>query len=585
MTGLRPRRQRLETDPAAGGPGRRVSVRIDGAAKQAVEVGRTRLVVAGTLFALAFAIIGLRLFDLMVLRGGAEPSLASTSGKVVVTAERASIVDRNGVLLATNLKTASLYAEPRRVMDAADSADKLVAVLPGLDRDAVLAKLTSGRSFVWLKRNLTPRQQYEVNRLGLPGLSFQSEERRVYPHGALFAHVLGFTDVDNRGLSGVEKYFDNLLRDPGRDGRPLQLSVDVRVQHALRQEMMYSMAKFRAKGGAGLVLDVRSGEVIAMVSLPDFDPNRIQGVGDAALFNRATLGVYEMGSTFKAFTLAMALDTGTVNFRSGYDASKPIRISRFVIRDYRGKGRWLSVPEIFMYSSNIGAAKMAMDVGAARQREFLGRFGLLERLPIELPEVGTPLVPARWGDVTTMTVSYGHGIAVTPLQLAAGVGATVNGGIMIPPTLVKRADGDAVPGRRVISAKTSASIRRLMRLVVSQGTASKARVPGYLVGGKTGTADKPFAGGYRDRALISSFVGAFPMNAPQYLVLAVLDEPRGTKETFNFATGGWTAAPLVGRVISRIGPLLGVEPVDENARDVRKAMYVNLGKEKSLAAF
>ncbi len=585
MTGLRPRRQRLETDPAVGGPGRRVSVRIDGAAKQAVEVGRTRLVVAGTLFALAFAIIGLRLFDLMILRGGAEPSLASTSGKVVVTAERASIVDRNGVLLATNLKTASLYADPRRVMDAADSADKLVAVLPGLDRDAVLAKLTSGRSFVWLKRNLTPRQQYEVNRLGLPGLSFQSEERRVYPHGALFAHVLGFTDVDNRGLSGVEKYFDDLLRDPGRDGRPLQLSVDVRVQHALRQEMMYSMAKFRAKGGAGLVLDVRSGEVIAMVSLPDFDPNRIQGVGDAALFNRATLGVYEMGSTFKAFTLAMALDTGTVNFRSGYDASKPIRISRFVIRDYRGKGRWLSVPEIFMYSSNIGAAKMAMDVGAARQREFLGRFGLLERLPIELPEVGTPLVPARWGDVTTMTVSYGHGIAVTPLQLAAGVSATINGGIMIPPTLVKRAAADAVPGRRVISAKTSASVRRLMRLVVSQGTASKARVPGYLVGGKTGTADKPFAGGYRDRALISSFVGAFPMNAPQYLVLAMLDEPRGTKETFNFATGGWTAAPLVGRVISRIGPLLGVEPVDENARDVRKAMYVNLGKEKSLAAF
>jgi cell division protein FtsI (penicillin-binding protein 3) len=562
------------------------SVKLDGVAKQAVETGRTRIVVAGTLFALCFAVAGLRLFDLMVLRGGAEPSLARASSEPLVTAQRAPIVDRNGVLIATSLKTASLYAEPRRVMDAGEAADKVSAILTGLNRDDVLRRLSSDRDFVWIKRNLTPRQQYAINRLGLPGLSFRTEEHRVYPQGALLAHVLGATDVDGRGLAGVEKHFDDVLRDPGRNGKPLQLSVDVRVQHILRQELMHAVAEYRAKAGTGLVLDLHSGEVLSMVSLPDFDPNHIQNASSDALFNRATLGVYEMGSTFKTFTLAMALESGTVRLNDGYDATDPIRISRFTIRDSHPKARWLSVPEIYMYSSNIGAAKMAMDVGARQQKTYLDRLGLLDKASIELPEVGTPLTPNRWGDISTMTVSYGHGIAVSPLQLGAAVGATVNGGVLLPTTLVKTRPGEATGGRRVFSARTSSIVRRLMRLVVEHGTATRAAAPGYLVGGKTGTAEKSFAGGYRRKALVSSFVGAFPMNAPRYLVLAVLDEPQGTPETHNFAGGGWTAAPVVGRVINGIAPLLGVEPVDEEATDIRQAMFVRWQREgQSLATF
>ncbi len=562
------------------------AVSFDGVTKHAVEVGRTRIVITGVLFALCFTVIGLRLFDLMVLRGGGEPALAAAGHKVVTDVQRAAIVDRNGVLLAVNLKTASLYANPQKVMDAAEAADQLSAVLPDLDRDQVFEKLTSGRSFVWLKRNLTPAQHYTVNRLGLPGLSFQTEEKRIYPHGALMAHILGYTDVDSNGIAGLEKYFDTKLRDPGSAGEPVQVSLDVRAQHILRDELMRAVAEYRAKAGVGLVMDVRSGEVLAMVSLPDYDPNDAGQASQDALFNRATLGVYEMGSTFKTFTVAMALESGTVGMNGGYDATDPIRISRFTIRDYHAKRRWLSVPEIYVYSSNIGSAKMAMDVGAPRQRRFLDKLGLLQKPDLELPEVGSPLLPPRWGDINTMTVSYGHGIAVTPVQMAGAISATVNGGIMVPPTIIKRDDNAMAAGKRVMSSRTSVAVRRLMRQVVAFGTGKRADAPGYMVGGKTGTAEKSFRGGYRRKALVSSFVGAFPIDKPRYVVLAVLDEPQGTKETHGYATGGWTAAPVVGGVVSRLAPLMGIEPVDEIDQDERKAMMANWRqKGRAVASF
>ena len=344
------------------------------------------------------------------------------------------------------------------------------------------------------------------------------------------------------------------------------------MQHVLREELARGGTEFSALGSAGIVLDVHTGEVLAMASLPDFDPNRIPESTPEQRFNRSTLGVYEMGSTFKTFTLANALQIGSVRMQDGYDASKPIRVGRFVIRDDHGKGRWLSVQEIFIYSSNIGAAKMALDIGSERQQEFLGRLGLLKAPDIELPEVGAPMLPTPWRRVSTMTVSFGHGIAVSPLQMASGIAALVNGGWKTRPTLVHYQPGDDISRHQVVSPRTSAQMRRLLRLVVERGTGTRAAAPGYLVGGKTGTAEKAGAGGYRSKALISSFVGVFPITEPRYVVLVMLDEPKGTKSTFNFASGGWTAAPIVSSIISRIGPLLGVQPEGASPSPIRKAV-------------
>ncbi|HEX2114558.1 MAG TPA: penicillin-binding protein 2, partial [Alphaproteobacteria bacterium] len=434
------------------------------------------------------------------------------------------------------------------------------------------AKLASDRSFVWLRRSLTPKEQYAVNRLGIPGLFFQREERRVYPHGALTSHVVGFTDIDKRGLAGVEQYFDERLK---QSNEPLRLSIDIRVQHLVREELSKAVEEFRAIGAAAMVLDIHTGELLAMVSLPDFDSNAPAQAEPETRFNRNTLGVYEPGSTFKIFNTAMALDYGTTTIAGGYDATKPIQVARFTISDYKGQKRWLSVPEIFMYSSNIGSVRMALDVGRDRQREFLGRMGFLKTPSIELPEVGGPLVPAPWREINTMTVSFGHGISITPLQLVSGTSAIVNGGVLRPVTLLRR-DEDSVPaGTRVISTRTSDHMRRLMRLVVEKGTAKSSNVPGYLVGGKTGTAEKIVNGRYKKDARISSFVGAFPMNAPRFVVYAMLDEPKGNKATLGYATAGWVVAPAMGRIVTRIASLYGIAPVDDNAPELQEQLFIN----------
>ncbi|MEE8333201.1 MAG: penicillin-binding protein 2 [Alphaproteobacteria bacterium] len=538
-----------------------------------IEVGRNRLLITASLFAVAFSVVAVRLVDVGLLAGPHDPRIAETQNRATHQPGRADIVDRNGVLLAANLKIASLYANTRLIDEPDKAAARLRTVLPDEDPARLRKRLASGRAFIWLRRHLTPRQQYAVNRLGIPGLEFRTEETRLYPAGRLTAHVLGHTDIDNHGIAGTESHFEKSLR---RDAAPLRLTLDLRVQHVLRTELWRAMVRFKAIGAAGVVMDVSNGEVLSLVSLPDFDPKDANVADEQARFNRATLGVYEMGSTFKIFTTAMALDSGKVTLRGGYDATKPIRVARFVIRDYHAKRRWLSVPEIFMYSSNIGAVKMALDVGIARQRTFMDRLGLLRPSPVELSEIGAPLVPAKWREVNAMTISFGHGLAISPVQLTAGVAAIINGGVLYPPTLRIRPAGEPLVGLRVISKRTSEQMRRLMRLVVKKGTGRKAAAKGYLVGGKTGTAEKVVGRRYRNKALMSSFVGAFPMTAPRYVVFAMLDEPTGTKQTNNFATGGWVAAPVVGAVISRIGPLLGVRPIDEEAPETKRRMAIDI---------
>jgi cell division protein FtsI (penicillin-binding protein 3) len=535
-------------------------IRIEGDRKTAIETGRNRLMVAGALFTAAFTVIGIRVVDVSVFSDNSEPRYTRSIAKDEKHTGRADIVDRNGILMATSLNTASLFANPRLVLDPEQAAIRLATALPGINVKAIEKKLRSDRGFVWLKRHLTPRQQYAVNHLGIPALNFQREARRMYPLGSLASHALGFTDIDNKGLSGIERYFDKELRTRQDN---MALSIDVRVQHVLEHELGAAMKKFSAIGAAGLVMDVNTGEVIAMSSLPGFDPNQPGAIAQDLRFNRTTLGVYEMGSTFKIFTTAMALDAGTVSLRGGYDATNPIRIARFTIRDFHAKKRWLSVPEIFMYSSNIGTVKMALDVGISGHRDFLTRIGMMKPVGIELSETGAPLAPNRWREINSMTISFGHGLAVSPLHLVAGVSAIVNGGIYRTPTLIRRNPAETPAGKRVVTAETSAKMRRLMRLVVKNGTGRKAAAPGYIVGGKTGTAEKASGRGYKKKALISSFVAAFPMHKPRYVILAMLDEAKGTKETFGYATGGWVAAPVVGAVVRRIAPVLGLRPIKE----------------------
>jgi cell division protein FtsI (penicillin-binding protein 3) len=549
----------------------RQAIRFDGATKQALETGRTRLLFASLLFAVAFLVVAGRLVSVALLSSSGEPSIAETPRATQLETERADIVDRNGIVLATNLVTASLYANPREVPNPRAAAAALSKVLPELKQDEVELKLASEKSFVWLKRNLTPKQQYAVNRLGIPGLSFQREERRVYPHGNLVAHVLGFTDIDNRGIAGVEKQFEARLAE---EHAPLALSIDIRLQHILKEELSKSVEDFSAIGGAGVILDARTGEVLAMVSLPDFDPNEPGRASADTRFNRATLGVYEMGSVFKVFTTAMALDEGVTSLKGGYDASHPIKVARYTITDYHAKNRWLSVPEIFIYSSNIGSAKMALDVGPEGQRAFLKKLGMLSPVALELPELGDPQGPAQWRELAAMTIAFGHGLSITPMHVAGGVATVVNGGLKVQPTLVKREE--PVEGTRLIKPETSDALRGLMRLVVERGTGKNADAPGYRVGGKTGTAEKAAVHGYKHSALISSFVGAFPMDAPRYVIFMAIDEPKPNKESHGYATGGWVAAPAVKRLVERMAPLVGIAPIEEEdgAPDAASSLFV-----------
>ena len=556
---VRPQRRKLFLYPGEEvKPSREPKLRLQGSTTRALETGRMRLVVTAGLFGAAFAMIGLRLVDLMVFNEGPAIS-AKPHGIARAATARADIIDRNGVIVATNLPTVNLYADTHKVPDAKEAARKITAILPDLKYDEVFKHLTSGQRFIYLRRNLTPGEQVAVNRLGIPGVSFEASESRVYPQSSLLAHVVGVTDTDNHGLAGVEKSFDEMLSS---GSEPVKLSLDVRIQHAVRESLAESISRFRAGGGSAVVMDARNGEILAMVSMPDYDPKLMGTASKDQRFNRTTLGLYEMGSTFKLFTAAMALDNGTAQMTSRYDASTPIKIGRFTIGDYHGLNRVVTVPEILIHSSNIGAAKMALESGTDAQKTFMRKIGLLSPLRLELPETGTPQFPSTWRDINTITISYGHGISVTPVHVVSAVSALVNGGMLYPPTILHRAPGQAPEGKQVLSGKTSEEIRAMMRLIVLYGSGKQADAKGYLVGGKTGSAEKTTTrGGYSESSLRTSFVAAFPMDAPRYVVLTLLDEPRGTKETYNFATAGWNAAPTAASIITKIGPMLGVFPM------------------------
>jgi len=560
--------------------------------KRIIEQSRLRMLCVGFFFVLCFASISVRMVEVAVIKNPQaltvtifDPDNEGESEQVEVKTEeshlqRGNIVDRNGVLLATSLMTASVYANPKEIRNAADVARKISKIL-SIDAKTLLNRLKGKKSFVWIKRNLTPKEQYKVNSLGIPGLYFQSEEKRVYPYGNVLSHMLGYVGVDNKGLAGIERQFDRRLRETTLNNEPLTLSVDARLQSMLRSEMANAVSEYNAIGATGIVMEIDSGEILSMVSLPDFDPNKPAKVSDDSKFNRATLGLYEMGSTFKSFTMAAGLEYGVVNMKSGYDATNSFKVATFTISDSHGKKRWLTVPEIYAYSSNIGTAKMALDIGAKQQKEFLKKMGMFKPIDIEIPEKANPQFPQEWKEINTVTISYGHGISVTPLHLVQGIATLVNGGMHERLTLLKDGNKGKEAKERVISEQTSKNIRRLMRLVVDHGTGGKADVAGYRVGGKTGTAEKVQTGGrYNPDAKIASFVSVFPVDSPKYLVLVMIDEPKGDKSTYGFATGGWIAAPVVGRVIARMGPMMGIKPRYDVPEDDAEKFWVHREKDE-----
>ncbi|MFP3920554.1 MAG: peptidoglycan D,D-transpeptidase FtsI family protein [Dichotomicrobium sp.] len=531
-----------------------------GGRPDAVRIG----LVLSVLF-VSFAGIAARLVSLGVGPDG-SPQIAVYQSDVQRTMSRPDLVDRKGRMLATDLQVYWAYGDPARVVDVDDAAEKLARVLPERDTAELREKLSGDGRFVWLYRGLTPKQANAVHRLGLPGIGLLAENQRVYPSGATGVHVLGHTNVDNRGIAGIEQFVDRAgdIADPAPspDERPtVRLSLDLGVQHILREELRRAHDIYETRAAAGLIMDVHSGEVLALTSLPDYDPNhREQSLG-ADNNNRLVAETYEMGSVFKSFTVAMALDEGIVKLTDKYNIKEPLSVGSFQIRDKHARSTYASVPEIFIRSSNTGAARIALDVGGYRQRKFLERMGLMSPLDTELSPSADPQVPEIWREATTVTISYGHGLAVAPLNFAAAGAALVNGGYLVTPTFVKRSRGE---GRRlaekVLRSSTSDAMRRLLRRNVLEGTGRKAQVEGYRLGGKTGTANKPVAGGYSRKKVISTFFAAFPMDDPQYLVLVMLDEPQPTKAAHLRTEAAWNAAPTVAAVVKRAASILGVAP-------------------------
>jgi cell division protein FtsI (penicillin-binding protein 3) len=535
---------------------------VDRSAKARARVGFAILA-----FAAIYAVIGGRL--VMFAVGGDNHGARRAAAQDAIATARPDIVDRNGEVLATDVKAPSLFAEPRRIIDKDEAIELLTATLPDLDTGEVRDRVLSKKGFVWLKREITPLQQQEIHRLGIPGIGFLRENKRVYPTGAEVAHLIGLVNIDNQGIAGMEKWLDsNGLADLHRAGfatdrlqRPVELSVDLRVEHALRDELLKAKEKYHAKAASGVVSNVRTGEIVAMVSVPDFDPNNPKEAHDPDRINRLTTGVYEMGSTFKAFTLAMALDSGKSDLNSMWDARGPLHYGKFAIHDDHAMGRMINMREVFTYSSNVGAARIAMSQGVEAHKAFLRKLGQLDRLRTELPESASPILPKRWSELNTVTIAFGHGIAVAPLQAVMGIDALVNGGYLIPPTFMKRTEQEAMAvAKRVIKPETSDKMRFLMRLNAEIGTAKKADVKGYYIGGKTGTAEKVVNGRYAKKRVLNAFTAILPADNPRYQLLIMLDEPQPLKETFGFITSGWNAVPTGGNVIARIAPLLGIEP-------------------------
>lgn len=527
---------------------------------------RAKLIAWG--FVLVYCIIAAKLVYFGLLP--TSPQSIDRGASETVAAPRPDILDRNGQILATDIKVTSVFADPRQIIDRDEAVDLLTTVLPNLNSRDLREKLGWRKGFVWVKRAITPKQRQEIYHLGLPGIGFMQENKRVYPNGPIAAHVLGYANIDGVGISGLEKYIDQqglaalngagfrLTRD---DLKPIVTSLDLRATYALRDELVKGITKFKAKAGAAAILNVNTGEVVAMASLPDFDPNEPADALDPNRINRMTVGVYEMGSTFKALSIAMALDSGKVTLNSRLDARQSLRYGHFTIHDFHATHRILTVPEVFVHSSNIGTAKMALMVGVEGHKAFLRKMGQLTRLRTELPESAAPLVPKQWGELNTMTIAFGQGLNVAPLQALMGVGALVNGGLMIKPTFLKRSEEDAKKNvEEVVKPLTSEEIRYLMRINAEIGSARKANISGYFVGGKTGTADKIIHGRYSKDKVFTTFMALVPADKPKYLYLTLLDEPQGLPETYGYHTAAWNAGVITGQIIERTAPLFDIAP-------------------------
>ncbi|MGL3819511.1 peptidoglycan D,D-transpeptidase FtsI family protein [Sphingopyxis sp. R3-92] len=538
-------------------------VRTAGVRQQILLTAQQRLMILMLLFMAAFFLVSVRLVYFVVFDAGSGRG----NGSAAFIPARADIVDRNGVPLARTIDGYSIRVVPEKLLNNRQYlADELHKIFPDMAREDLLAKVSGSRP-TYIRRRALPDQVAAVNAIGDVGFDFPREKERLYPQLTLAAHVLGFLNADGHGVTGVEGAFDQRLIDKATRGEPLALSIDTRVQGVLESELSNAVTNLEAIGGAGIILDVHTGEVVAMTSLPTFNPNKLTGSNPVTRRNAVTYNLYELGSTFKPLTVAAAIDAGTVtSMARRYDATQPLPIAGFRIRDSHNMGRWLNVPETLIHSSNIATARIADELGREKMEEMFRNLEFDGRPDIELKERAFPLWPKNWGRLTTMTTSYGHGIAVTPLHLASAYAALVNGGIYRPATVLKLGDKAPPQGRRVFKAATSARMRQLLRLIVSDGTGKKADAPGFRVGGKTGSAEKPGAGGYRRTSLVSTFAAAFPMDNPRYVILAMIDEPKGNAFSSGQRTAGWTVAPVVQKVVMRAGPMLGVFP--DESRDV-----------------
>ncbi len=553
--------------------------RLSGTQNFARSQAQSRVVLAMVMVCAVYGAICARL----AYFGFVEPSQSAALNLAdpTISARRPDILDRNGRTLGTDINTASLYAEPRRIVDVDEAVEQLASVLPDLNNEQIYKRLSGEAGFVWLRRELTPAQQNKILELGIPGIGFKRETRRFYPNGSISAHLVGHVNIDNVGIAGTEKVIDDRglkdLRDAGfgavEKGEPVIMAMDVRVQAIVHEELQMAMERYHAIAAGAVVLDVHTGEVIAMASFPDYDSNQPAGALEADHLNRMSAGLYEMGSTIKAFTTAMALDSGKVTLQSRFDASKPLRVAGFTINDFHGKKRVLSVPEVFIYSSNIGTAKMADVVGMEGHREFLHKIGLLEKMQFELQETATPVEPKVWKKLNSVTISFGHGATTTPLHTAVAGAALMNGGRLVPPTVFKRSREEADKlAIQVISKKTSDDMRYLFRLNVEKGSGRRADVPGYWVGGKTGTAEKVVRGRYSSEKRFNAFLAAFPINDPKYMVLTIIDEPKSENPGMG-ATSGLNAAPMVSNIVRRSAPLLGVQPQFGEDLDMMSVKY------------
>jgi len=547
-------------------------LRHDAMRDKARQKSEGRLLLLGLVFLGLFGTVGVRM-GVLAATQPVEPRTGQSGPQIA--AGRADITDRQGRILATNLVTHALYAQPRLMIDPAGAADKLALIFPDLDAEKLKKDFTGSKKFLWIKKKISPEQMQLVHEIGDPGLLFGPREMRLYPNGALAAHVLGGSAFGREGVAsaevigtaGVEKTFDGWLRDPANGGAPLQLSLDLTIQATVEEVLDGGMKLMNAKGAAAILMDVKTGEIVSMASLPDFDPNtRPQPLtkgqaGDSPLFNRAVQGVYELGSTFKIFAIAQALDLGLVTPETVVNTKTPMFWGKYRINDFHNYGSELPVREVIVKSSNVGTATVIGMVGPERQQAFLKSLGLMEPTSVELVEAptGKPLVPKKWSEISMLTISYGHGLSSSPLHLAAAYAAMVNGGTRVQPTILKGARPQA--GERVISEQTSAQIRDMLRQVVVRGTASFGEVPGYAVGGKTGTADKAKpTGGYYDDKVIATFASVFPAYDPKYVLIVTLDEPVETSGSEPRRTAGWTSVPVAAEMIRRIAPLLGLRP-------------------------